>query len=276
MKHPFYLLAPTRLAFISIFLPVALCQSGLSQSERFNMPDLQRAYAANNKEQLPTVSLMDWGTPLFLLYPDGRLLVGSHRSKRPDFASLSESELSEVLSRISRVKGLWSLSANYDLSPSGTTVSDQPLLVLTLRVPGLKEKHVSVYGNLEAPFPGSSHPPEAFATLLRLLPALIPKDMQPWDPGYVEIYWSDYGYAPDPSAAWPKTWPGLSSPLVRRGKDDGLIKYFMIFPSSMVAELDRFLAGRPQRGAVLIDGWKGSANYRWPLPNEKKWSSWTQ
>jgi hypothetical protein len=266
-----------RLSVSAILLPLAMCQPGLSQSEPYSVPDLQRAYAANNREQRPTVSLMDWGTPLFLLYPDGRLLVGSHRSNRPEFAPLSDSELSDVLSKISRIaEGLWGLSGDYDLSPNGVVISDQQTHVLTLRVPGMQEIRVSVYGNLDPPLEGSLSPPKAFTTLLKLLPTLIPNRTQPWDPGYVEVYWSDYSYAPDLSVPWPKAWPGLSSPLVRRGKEGDMIRYFMVFPSSMLDDLERVLASRAQRGAILIDGWKGHANYRWPLPNEKKWSSWTQ
>jgi hypothetical protein len=261
-----------RRSLFPILLPLAVCQPGLAQPELYRVPALQRAYAANNQDQLPTVSLMDGGIPLFLLYPDGRLLVRSRRSKRPGFATLSDSELSEVLAKISCVEGLWSLSGHYDLTPW----SDQPEHVLTLRIPGRPEKCISVYGNLDAPLQGSSLPPEAFATLMRLLPTLVPKEMQPWDPGYIEVYWSDYSYAPDPSVPWPEAWPGLSSPLVRRGKQGDVIRYYMVFPSSMLDDLERVLASRPQRGAILIDGWKGSANYRWPLPNEKKWSSWTQ
>jgi hypothetical protein len=220
---------------------------------------------------------MEGGIPLFLLYPDGRLFVGRLESKRPDFALLSASELSEVLSKISRIaEGLWGLSGDYDLSPNGVVISDQPMHVLTLRVPGKQEIRVSVYGNLDTPLQGSLLPPKAFTTLLKLLPTLIPKKMLPWDPGYVEIHWSDYSYAPDPSVLWPRAWPGLSSPLVRRGTEGDGIKYFMVFPSSMLDDLERVLASRAQCGAVLIDGWKGNANYRWPLPNEKKWSSWTQ
>jgi hypothetical protein len=112
--------------------------------------------------------------------------------------------------------------------------------------------------------------------MLRLLERLTPREITPWDPGYVEVYWSDYSYAPNQSLVWPEDWPGLSSPLTRQGKAGDLIKYYLVFPSSKVAELDRLLARRPQLGAILIDGWKGSAHYRWPLPNEKRWSSWTQ
>ena len=266
-----------RLSVFAFLSALATCQPGLSQAGLYSIPDLQLAYAANNKDQLPAVSLMDRGTPLFLLYPDGRLLVGRRGAKRPEFASLSDSELSDVLSKISMIaEGLWGLSGDYDLSPNGVVISDQQTHVLTLRVPGMQEMRVSVYGNLDTPFQGSLSPPTAFTALLKLLPTLIPKRTHPWDPGYVEIYWSDYSYAPDPSVLWPRAWPGLSSPLVRRGKEGDGIEYFMIFPSSMLDDLERVLASRAQRGAVLIDGWKGNANYRWPLPNEKKWSSWTQ
>ena len=243
-----------------------------AQADEFNLAELKRAYAANNAEALPTVSFMRGGIPLFLLYPDGRLLVGNRQSKRPGFVQLSAKEYAFALSQLAPNDDFWRLSGKYNLAPN---LSDQPEHVLTLRLPGKPAKEVSVYGALDAPFPATL-PPHAFTVVRNILPQLTPTELQPWDPGYVEINWSDYSYAPDQSVAWPEGWPGLSSPLARSGGPDDLIKYYLIFPSAKVAELDEFLASRPERGAILLDGWKGSANYRWPLPNEKKWSSWTR
>lgn len=285
-----------RSAFLPVLLVLAFSAGLSAQAEEFNLAELQKAYAANNAEALPAVSLMYYGTPLFLLYPDGRLLVGNPLSKRPGFTRLTDHDFQILTSSLASLDAFWRLSAYYNLAPN---MSDQPLHVLTLRLPGRPEKSVSVYGALDAPFPTpapppafttlllhstgrtqgerqSSAPPPAFTAMLRLLERLTPRELTPWDPGYVEIYWSDYNYAPDESLPWPKDWPGLSSPLVRRGKADDLIKYCLVFPSSKVAELDQLLASRPGLRAILIDGWKGSANYRWPLPNEKKWSSWTR
>ncbi len=261
-----------RSSLLIALLLATLVQRLPAQAHNSDLAVLQQAYATNNAEVLPLVSLMEGGTPLFLLFPDGRLIVGTPQTKRPGFTQLTDHDLQVVVSSLTQLDDFWLLSANYDLAPN---VTHQPEHALTLRLPGKPEKSVAVYGALSAPFPAPV-PPAAFTTMLRLLERLTPRELTPWDPGYVEVYWSDYSYAPDQSLDWPKDWPGLSSPLTRQGKAGDLIKYYLVLPSSKVAELDQLLARRPQRGAILIDGWKGSAHYRWPLPNEKRWSSWTQ
>lgn len=257
---------------VALLLAVSAPISPAQAAPGFDDPaGLQQAYAANNAKTLPIVSLMDGGTPLFLLYPDGRLLVGNRQSNRPGFARITDHDLQVLTALLTPLDDFWQLSAHYNL----TEWTHQPEHVLTLRLPGRPEKSVSVYGALDARFPAPM-PPPAFTTMLRLLERLTPRELTPWNPGYVEVYWGDYSYAPDQSLEWPKDWPGLSSPLTRQGKAGDLIKYYLVFPSSKVAELDQLLARRPKHGAILIDGWKGSAHYRWPLPNEKMWSSWTQ
>ncbi|HMG05689.1 MAG TPA: hypothetical protein VK581_09510 [Chthoniobacterales bacterium] len=110
---------------------------------------------------------------------------------------------------------------------------------------------------------------------MKLLKSLIPAHTAPWDPGYVEIGWSDYSYASERSLVWPKEWPGLTGPLARKVKG-WVIEWIVLFPSSRVDELDRFFARRPEMGAMLVDGEKLSGGYRWPLPSEKAWSTWNQ
>lgn len=213
---------------------------------------------------------MNWGRPIFVLFPDGRLIVGDTESKRPMTALLSDAEMADVLSKISGITGLWGLFQKYDLFPA----TNQPLHILTLRLPRRTERHVEVHGPLDAPRENSVPPPRAFADFLELLPTLQPDGMEPWDPGYVEINWADYSHAPDPPVPWPEGWPTLNSSLVRPGDDVSPIRYHMAFPSSLLDSLDHLLAARSRRGAILIDGWKASAHYRWPLPNEKEWTSW--
>lgn len=256
-----------------IILVLALFAQGLpAQSHDPDFAKLQQAYATNNAEVLPMVSLMEGGTPLFLLYPDGRLIVGTPQSIRPGFARITNHDLQVVVSSLTQLDDFWQLSAYYDLAPN---ITHQPEHALTLRLPGKPEKSVAIYGALNAPFPAPL-PPPAFAVMLKIIERLTPRELTPWDPGYVEVYWSDYSYAPDESIEWPKYWPGLSSSLTRQGKAGDLIKYYLVFPSSKLAKLEQLLARRSTRGAILIDGWKGSAHYRWPLPNEKRWSSWNQ
>jgi hypothetical protein len=240
--------------------------------EPFNVEEIQKAYAANNRDDLPLVSWMNWGMPQFLLYSDGLLMVANQHSKsRLAIARFSEQELSGVLKILSAKDAFWLLSPSYEL----TTWSDQPLHVITVRIPGKKVLGVSVNGDLKPRMEGDENPPPAFTEFVAALSAVTPETMKPWDPGYVEIVWSDYDYAPDRSLLWPEEWPGLDSPLARPWKNN-VIKTIMVFPSSHLAELDAFLARRTERGAILISGKKMHGHYRWPLPGEKKWSTWNQ
>jgi len=239
-------------------------------TEPFNLSELQKAYAANNRDDLPLVSWMDWGMPKFLLYPDGSLLAEDlHSKSRLAIARLSGEELNDVLKKLSATDAFWLLSPSYEL----TKRSDHPQHVITVRIPGKSTFSVSVYGNLSPKMDDEVQPPPAFLGFIAALSSVTPERMVPWDPGYVEIIWADYGYAPDPSLPWPEEWPGLNSPFARHGDD--LIKAILVFPSSHLKELDAFLARRRECGAILINGKKMSGHYRWPLPGEKKWSSWT-
>jgi hypothetical protein len=243
-----------------------------SYAEPFNLQEIQQAYAANNGVDLPLVSWMDWGIPKFLLYSDGSLMIEDQHSKsRLVVAHLSKQELRDTIKRLSAQDAFWLLLPDYKL----TTWSDQPLHVITVRLPGRKAVCVSVYGDLRPGTQTERAPPVVFTEFIAALAGVTPAKMAPWDPGYVEIIWSDYDYAPDKSLSWPKEWPGLDSSLGRPWKGD-LIKAVLVFPSSHLAELDAFFAQRPERGAVLINGKKMSGHYRWPLRGEKKWSTWNQ
>lgn len=183
-----------RFEYLAGLMVLLFCVPCFSKPPAINVLELNRAYAQNNQESLPVVSLMKWGTPLFVLYSDGRLVAGDQNSRRPRFTQLSEYEMADVMSKISTVEGLWSISADYNLTPN---TSDQPLHVLTLRIPGKIQKSVSVYGNLDNPSPTDPRPPKAFMSVLDLIAKLTPPKMKPWDPGYIEVYWGDYSYAPD-------------------------------------------------------------------------------
>jgi hypothetical protein len=132
-----------------------------------------------------------------------------------------------------------------------------------------------VYGKLEKAYPDDTNAPNEFREVTTLLSKIRPSSSVPWDPGYVELGFADYSYAPGPSIKWPSNWPPLTSPLVRDLK--GLvIQKVMIFPSEYLTELDAFLKKEPELGAVLIGNWKTSVGYRWPLPAEKSWTTWNQ
>ncbi|MEQ1843368.1 MAG: hypothetical protein ABL994_23425, partial [Verrucomicrobiales bacterium] len=169
-----------------------------------------------------------------------------------------------MLAKIESQDAFWELAPNYSL----TRWSEQPQNVVSLRLPGKEPKSVSVYGQLIASARDHEAPPSAFVSCIELLKSLIPQETTPWDPGYVEIGWADYGYAPGRSLDWPKDWPGLDGPLARPAKN-WVIKWIVLFPSSGLDDLDAFLARRLEKGAILVNGKKLSGGYRWPLPGEK-------
>ncbi len=244
-------------------------------SSSFNVPLLMAGYQQNNQHEVPVVSYMIYGTPQILVYPDGKVLTkaGPEEKGRSGLAlaQLSSNELAAVLASVASVTGFYSLSNMYRLS----RWSEQPLHTLSVRLPGRPEKSVSVYGRLEKPRPDDMTAPPEFLNLIAVFLSIHPKPSSPWNPGYVEIGFADYSYAPDPSLQWPASWPSLSSPLVRDVKG-WVIKKVMVFPSQRLKELDSFLKREPERGAILIGDWKACASYRWPLPGEKYWTSWNK
>ena len=254
-----------------IALP-ALCAVA---AEPINVQRIKRAYAANNKHDVPLVSWMEGGGAAgvkFLLFADGEVLVPNARAKSGlGNCRLSPESLRAVLGKIEAQDKFWALSSRYE-DPNVTI--ELPDNAISLRLPKKPAITVSVDAALTA---GSSNqlPPRAFINCMNLLKSLIPAHTTPWDSGYVEIGWSDYSYAPDRSLVWPKEWPGLKGPLSRRIKG-WVIKWIVLFPSSRVNELDTFFARRSEMGAILVDGKKLSGGYRWPLRGEKAWSSWNQ
>jgi hypothetical protein len=260
---------PLTFASLCGFLVIVLRLQGVGA---FELDSLQHLYAKNNSNEPPVVSWTDWGTAKFPLYSDGTIIAADRKSKSGLAATLlGPDELRAALSAVSAKETFWLLDSKYRL----TERSEQQLNIVSVRVPGREHYKVSVYGRLKPRSNEDSKPPPAFTEFVETLSALIPEKMQPWDPGYVEILWGDYDYAPDRSLRWPSEWPGFDSSLVRP-MTNAVIQKIMIFPSSKLPELDAFLARRLERGAILISGRKMSASYRWPLPGEKRWTSWDQ
>lgn len=112
-----------------------------------------------------------------------------------------------------------------------------------------------------------SLPAEIRASLLRI-DEQRKHDGDAWCPDRVEVMLWPYEYAPEESIRWPSKWPGLSAPsTIKRGADS----YSLFIPAAELPALRAFLAKRRQRGAVLIDGKKMSASFRFPFPREELW-----
>lgn len=276
--------ATMRAALFAVLVLIGGCTTDVRRTQRdsddavstsFNVPLLLASYQQNNQHEVPVVSYMIHSTPQILVYPDGKVLTKASPEEKSRsglvLAQLSSNELAAVLASVASVEGFYSLSNKYRLS----RWSEQPLHTVSVRLPNRPEKSVSVYGRLEKPRPDDMTAPPEFLNLIALVLSIHPKPSSPWNPGYVEIGFADYSYAPEPSLQWPTSWASLSSPLVRDVKG-WVIKKVMVFPSQHLTELDSFLKREPERGAILIGDWKASASYRWPLPGEKYWTSWNQ
>ena len=237
-------------------------------AQPINVEQLKKAYAANNQHDVPLVLWTEGGGApgiRFLLFANGDVLVPNAHAK----SGLGESRLSPqgvraVVEKLEAQNKFWALASRY---ADPNVILEIPDNTISLRLPKKRPITVTVDAALTS---GSSsqRPPRAFVECINLLKTLIPAHTTPWDPGYVEIGWSDYNYARERSVAWPKQWPGLTGPLARKVRGF-VIQWIVLFPSSRVDELDRFLARRSEMGAIFVDGKKLSGDYRWPLPSEK-------
>lgn len=249
--------------FLSAIALIGASVTGCA-ADAIDVDEVKRAYAVNNQADLPVVRWLTWGTPKFILYPDGELIVPNSRAKsRMGKANLSPQDFSAAAAKIGAQLEFWKLAPSYRL----TRQSEQPLNIVSLRLPGREAITVRVYGPLTARSKDDESAPTAFTSFLDVLNSLIPPDTVPWDPGYVEIGWGAYDYAPDGGLDWPK----LEGPLARPVKP-GVTQWIVLFPSSLVDDLDAFLARRLVRGAIVIDGRKVSGSYHWPMRGEKAWT----
>lgn len=228
-------------------------------------------YEENNQAPVPVAEYMIDAYPQVLIYPDGRLLVPDTNPAESSSGlltvRLSPSSLTNVLEDLSAHEGFWKLENRYRL----TRWTDQPDCHVTLRIPGHSEKTVGVYGRMTKKHLEDADPPQDFVEMVAALRRLRPEGLKAWDPGYVEVEFWDYSYAPGRSVEWPGSWPSLNGPLTREVKEYNI--KVMIFPSELLPKLDSLLAQRSDYSAVRIAGWKAAVSYRWSMPGEKKWTS---
>ena len=239
-----------------------------------DVEQLQKAYAENNRHDVPIVLWTEGGGApgvRFLLFANGDLLVpNAHAKSGLGKSRLSPEQVRSVVAQLSAQSRFWRLARSYT---DRNMIVELPDNTISLRLPKRLPATVTVDAALTS---GSSdRTPRPFVECMNLLKTFIPAHTTPWDPGYVEIGWSDFSYARERSVAWPKEWPGLTGPLARKVKG-WVIQWTVLFPSSRVDELDKLFDPQLQMRPILVDGETLSGGYRWPLPNEKAWSTWDQ
>jgi hypothetical protein len=260
-----------------IFVVLILCAGCANQQtrhvEQIDPEALLRCYERNNRALQPIVECIGGGLyHQFLMYPDGQVLVADIKSRKAGSgmlsARLSPSELTNILAQLSSEEGFWGLKDRYGVRFDG----DEPIIQVTVRIPGHPEKTVSVYTS-----PNKRKPPEEFTRVLRTIRRIRPEGLKPWDPGYVVVLFCDARVPSGRTVNWPDDWPGLNTPLVR-GEVVGkmTVGKSMIFPSRLVPDLEALLPAWPDNSyppthsAILIDGWKAQFDYFWPLPGKDK------
>jgi hypothetical protein len=262
--------------FTSVILVVVAIHAATAAGP-INVDDIKKAYAENNRHDVPIVLWTEGGGASgvkFLLFANGELLVPNARAKsRLGMSRLSTEAVRAIIAKLAAQDRFWTLSSTYD---DPNIILEVPDNSISLRLP--KKRPITVTVNAALTSGSSSRrPPTAFVECMNLLKTFIPAQTAPWDPGYVEIGWSDFSYARERSVAWPKEWPGLTGPLARKVKG-WVIQWIVLFPSSRVDELDRFFARhrKLQTMPIVVDGKRLAGDYRWPLPSEKAWSTWDQ
>ena len=228
-------------------------------------------------ERNPWLMVIGSDSPTFALYDDGSVIwLRDKPTKDEPFSRGTTASASAALKEVIPYD-LAKLADHYEL----TSWTDQPTTVIWT-----SKKRISIYGRWrDTPRPAAesnpqlkeiaerdkkmwdSLPSELRATLLRI-DDQRKQEGAAWLPDRVEVMLWPYEYAPEESIVWPKTWSGLAATsTVRRGSDS----YSVFLPAVELAALRDFLAKRRQRGAVLIDGKKMSASFRFPFPREELW-----
>lgn len=227
-------------------------------------------------ERNPWLMVIGSDSPTFALYDDGAVVWLRDKPTKDEPFSRGATPTASVALKELIPYDLAKFADHYQL----TSWTDQPTTVIWT-----PKKTISIYGNWRttsnpmASDPqlraiaerdkkmSDSFPAEIRASLLRV-DEQRKHEGDAWLPNRVEVMLWPYEYAPEESIVWPQKWPDLSATItVKRGEGS----YSVFLPSEELPALREFLAKRRPRGAVLIDGKKMSASFRFPFPREELW-----
>ncbi|WP_435418168.1 hypothetical protein WAB17_00910 [Parerythrobacter aurantius] len=208
-------------------------------------------------EHDPWAEVLGSDSPRFALYSDGQVIYrteGGFHSVR-----LTEAEARSIKKSLLAANSP-TLSGQYQV----VEATDQP--DSNLLIYGNPSVFLSVYGSLDDD-QVISRLPVSVAKAFDTVRTFESARSEPWMPAQIEVMLWPYEYAPEASIQWKEEWPDLSAPsTVKRGES-----YSLFLPSSELAALKSFLAGRRPKGAIEINGRKWSASYRIPFPKERLW-----
>jgi hypothetical protein len=226
-------------------------------------------------ETNPWAMVIGSDNPRLALYEDGEIIFARETEKSISYhhRKLEPTTLKNFQEQIESVARLEELKRHYRLVSS----TDQPSTSLYLKG-NAKEVVTSIYGltcarsarSVQPSSPAMPKPdelPSALVNLHKLLCGVDLPESDPWTPRFVEVMLWDYSYAPDKSIPWPKEWPDFNSDrAIKRGDS------FSIFlDGTELPRLKEFIANRPRRGAVELDGKKWAVQARYTFPSESVW-----
>ena len=220
----------------------------------------------------PWLMVIGSDTPRVAIYENGDVIFAKKigESYAYHFVKLSPAQLQELEARWQSVLAVVPPKDGYDISYA----TDQPTASFYLRH-GEQTFRAGVYGwscrgGVHAPannLKPEQTPPAALAEAHKTFCALDFPESKEWIPKYVEVMLWDYSYAPDPSIAWPKKWPGLESPRAMKRGD----AWSIFLDGSELPALRAFVNERREKGAVELGGKKWSIAYRYTFPSEPMW-----
>jgi hypothetical protein len=225
----------------------------------------------------PWAMVIGADTPRLALYEDGTAICLEARPNGPSTylaAKFTPAKLDEVRQHILGLGSFAALKPRYELTPG---VSDMPTAKFFLKldgaqvvteVYGLMAGDTALAGYTRSPSKRPpDNPPDSVISLHKYLAALRCVGGATWTPQYVEVMLWPYEYAPDESVAWPRDWPGLTSPdTLARGD-----AYSIYLPGTRLDELRRLLSTLKPKGALEVGGKKWAVSYRYAFPSEPVW-----
>jgi len=226
----------------------------------------------------PWAMVIGADTPRLAVYDDGtQICLETHDGAPPAYlaAKLSRAKLDEMRQHILGLGSFEGLKRQYDL----TRVTDQPTAKfflnlseqgpVTTEVYGLMTRGIRLPAYTTSPTKDTAdRPPDSILLLHKYVTGLRCEGGTTWTPTAIEVMLWPYEYAPDESIAWPRDWPGLTSPdAVRRGDS-----YSIYLAGTKLDDLRQLLRARKPKGALALGGKKWAVSYRYVFPSEPVWS----
>ena len=219
----------------------------------------------------PWLMVIGSDTPRVAVYENGDVVFAKKIGDAYAYhtAKLSPAQLKEMEERWLSVFAAAPKPGGYDVSYA----TDQSTAVFYLHHDE-KTFATSVYGwdcrggtPAPADLKPEERPPAALKELHGTFCGFDVADSKEWVPKYLEVMLWDYSYAPEPSVAWPKKWPGLESERALKRGDARSI----FLDGSQLSDLKAFLKDRREKGAVELGGRKWAVDFRYTFPSEPMW-----